>query len=191
MRALWVLLLVVTCGLLRAEEVAKNIIWLHQGKLKVAAETSWVIIAHRPSTEMSALGFQLHENKAEDGTPHSTNLAITTYDVRNLEALLSFNTALLAQPKAGEVASEYAGWSIRRWQGTQQGVEYIILDARTVNAASKLGLHIRLAWPLLAGNPDGYNDRMTGLLNSMIEQVNRDNPAPSPQGTEPDAGSGR
>ncbi|GEM_PF-6121127 len=175
MRIYHIMMLVMALTLAHAEDNSENVIRLHNGQLEIHSDSAWAIISHTPGSGRSAVAFQLLGNQAEVGTPHSSNLVVTAIDVTVTELLIPFTQVLISKPKEGEVDSEYKGWAVRRWSGKQDEVDYSIIDARTTNTATSLGVHIRIAWPMLADNPEGYDDRMLEIVHVMIQQINRDN----------------
>ena len=156
----------------------KNELWMHNSTLNIKADSSWVIIAHHPFGSRSSIAFQILDNEAEKGTPDSTNLVISTYDFSDIQNLLDFTKAVQSKPQEGEVDTNYEGWVIRTWSGSQGETKYTIADARTTNKATGLGIHVRLAWPLLKDNPKNYDQTMKMLLESVMSQINKSHPEP-------------
>jgi len=154
----------------------ENTIHLHNGELETSSSSEWAIIAHRPAGDRTVVAFQLFENKAEEGTDDSTNLSIATFYLKDTESMMAFVQPLTKKAEEGEKDSEYGGWAIRDWSGKQGEVEYRISDARLTHDRLSIGIHVRLAWPLLDANPKGYEDRMKKVLQELLDGITKRNP---------------
>lgn len=164
-------LLAITAG-----QAADNEIFLDNGDLRISAPSDWVILAHSPTGNRTVIAFQLFTNPAEVGTPNSTNLAISTFAFKDPESTQAFSAPLTKRTQDTTTTREYAVWSIREWQGDQNGAKYQIQDARTTNKTLNIGIHVRLAWPILPDNPPGYEDSMNAVLKTVLDSISRDNP---------------
>lgn len=173
------LLLLSAFSLLAAD--SENRVYLHNGELETRASSRWAIIAHRPAGNRTVVAFQLFENKAEEGTDESTNLSIATFYLKDTESTMAFVQPLTEKAEEGEKDSEYGDWAIRDWTGKQGEVEYRISDARLTHDRLSIGIHVRLAWPMLDANPKGYEDQMKKLLRDLLDGITKRNPAKAEQ----------
>lgn len=149
----------------------KNTIFLHDGKVTLKVPSDWVIIQHIPKGIKTLIAFQLMNNPAEAGTQDSTNLAITTFDLRDAKMTMNFVGELIKKLKKGEKQSEYKDWAIRQWSATQGKTKYIIYDARFTLEKSSAGIHVRIAWPELDKNPKDYNKIMKTTLENILMEI--------------------
>jgi len=168
------LLLLSAISLLAAD--SENTIQLHNGELETRSSSKWAIIAHRPAGNRTLVAFQLFENKAEAETEESTNLSITTFYLKDIESTMAFVQTLTKKAEEGEQDSEYGGWVIRDWSGKQGEVEYRITDARLTHDRLGIGIHVRLAWPILKKNPKNYDAKMKKLLRDLLDDITKRNP---------------
>lgn len=150
---------------------SENTIYLHNGQLEARVPSEWVIIAHNPKGNRTAAGFQLLGNKAEEGTGDSTNLSVTTFYLKDTESMLAFVQPLTKKPEEGERDSEFGEWAIREWSGDQGDTKYRIIDARLSHVRLSVGIHVRLAWPLLEKNPKDYENQMQIVLHTILKRI--------------------
>ena len=156
-------------------ESAENTIVLHNGKLPVKVPAEWAIIAHQPGGNRTLVAFQTFDNPAEEGTEFSTNLVITTYNLGDAETALSFVRGL-QEKQENEAESEFGDWAIRSWSGGEGGATYQIRDARCNHPELPIGIHVRVAWPQLEGNPKEYDARMRTVLEKLLGSIVRRKP---------------
>lgn len=161
---------------LAAGRAAENEIFLQNGSLQLGVPSDWVILAHSPTGNRSVIAFQIFGNPAEVGTRNSTNLAISTFALKDPESAQAFAAPLTKRTQDATTSRDYENWSIREWQGDQDGTKYQIMDARTTNKSLNVGIHLRLAWPLLASNPADYGDTMNALFKTTLDSISRKNP---------------
>ena len=60
-------------------------------------------------------------------------------------------------------------------------MEYRISDARLTHDRLAIGIHVRLAWPILEGSPKGYDDQMKKLLRNLLDGITKHNPTKAEQ----------
>lgn len=154
---------------------AENEIFLQNGSIQLGVPSDWVVLAHSPTGNRTVVAFQIFGNPAEVGTPNSTNLAISTFALKDPESAQAFAAPLTKRTQDATSSREYESWSIREWQGDQNGTKYQIMDARSTNKTLNVGIHVRLAWPLLANNPADYGDTMNSLFKTMLDSISRKN----------------
>ena len=172
-KILWQLCFVAFSQLCNASE---NTIFLPDGGLEVRVPSNWGIVGHKPSGNQTVAAFQLFENKAEVGTEESTNLSVTIFNLKDPETMLEFIQPLTQGVKDGELDSKFGEWVIRDWSGKQGDVQYRISDARLSHSRLGSGIHVRLAWPMLKGNPKDYDEQMKKLLHNFLGEVTKRNP---------------
>lgn len=171
-------LLVAVVSLATASE---NTIHLHNGKLEAQIPSDWVIIGHKPKGNRTVIAFQLLGNKAEEGAGDSTNLSISTFYLKDTESMSAFVQPLMKKPEEGEKDSEFGEWAIREWSGNQGGTKYRITDARLSHSRLSVGIHVRLAWPLLEKNPKDYEKKMKAVLHMLLKSIADLNPPTAEQ----------
>ncbi|CAN5733823.1 hypothetical protein BH09VER1_BH09VER1_39620 [soil metagenome] len=161
---------------LTGSQAKENEIFLHNGGIVLAVPSDWVILAHSPTGKRTVIAFQIFGNPAEIGGANSTNLSISTFALNDPEAAQAFAAPLTKRAQETTTTREYENWSIREWQGDQNGTKYQIIDGRATNKALNVGIHVRLAWPLLPNNPDVYEDTMKTLFKTMLDSITQKNP---------------
>ncbi len=161
---------------LTAGPAAENEIFLNNGTVHLGVPSDWVILAHSPTGNRTVVAFQIFGNPAEVGSGNSTNLAISTFALKDPEAAQAFAAPLTKRTQDSVTNRTDGNWAIREWQGDQDGAKYQILDARIVNKALNVGIHVRLAWPLLPNNPVDYEDTMNALLKTTLDSIAQKNP---------------
>ncbi|MCK4563835.1 MAG: hypothetical protein KAU94_04080 [Verrucomicrobia bacterium] len=173
-----ILLLTIFSLAIQSHANKKNEIWIHDSTLCIKANPSWIILAHHPFASASRVDFQLVDNEEAEKVTLESELSITTYDLPDKQAVMAFNKEKLSRPTEEAIVTSYEEWSITSWSRDIEGTTYKTTDARTINKSTKLGIIIRLDWPLFKDNPKGYNQRMNTLLESLISQINKSHPEP-------------
>lgn len=159
---------------LTAGRAAENEIFLNNGSIHLGVPSDWVILAHSPTGNRTVVAFQIFGNPAEIGSGNSTNLAISAFALKDPETAQAFAAPLTRRTQEATTKA-YEGWEIREWQGDQDGAKYQIRDARMVNKKQNVGIHVRLAWPLLPNNPVDYEDTMSTLLKTTLDAITQKN----------------
>jgi hypothetical protein len=149
-----------------------------KGYVRFTVPDEWQVLAMNTMPPVSVAAFQV-ENPADEGTPHSTNVAISLFHIeteRGKAAVASVGKAYGPVPPS---VSALDGWTIYTQQAEQQGVAYTIIDAKKAFADVIVGL--RLAWPRLAANPQGYEQSMDGAFEALRRSVNSGLGVPEPR----------
>jgi hypothetical protein len=137
------------------------------GYIAFRVEADWPVVATRSQPPLSLFVFQL-PNPADEGTPDSTNLAVSVFQLDSEEGKAAFARPPIAtgsEPKRERIED----WEVLRREGTQGGTTYAILDAR--RAFRHGGVAIRLAWPRLAANAPDYEAGIERTLRALLASV--------------------
>lgn len=143
-------------------------IFTAHGFVGFTAEDHWPVIAMHSEMPVAVAAFQIPD-EADNGTPDSTNLAITLAqadDERGKAALAHYDAEHQA---AAASAHTFQGWTTYTYESSQGATMYTIIDARSVKA--DVTCEIRLAWPHLQGHTTDYNGHMEALLRAVLTSV--------------------
>lgn len=139
-----------------------------QGRVSFKCGAGWVILAMNGRPPVVNMTFQL-DNLADRGTADSTNLTFTLVTPENKD----FQKAISALDK-GRGATEitrgkFLDWETLLQEARQEKTTYMVLDA--TKPVADVIAHVRLAWPLLENNPDGYSDEMIKTFYAVLDSV--------------------
>jgi len=139
-----------------------------KGEVAFLAEDEWTVIASQTKLPVAVMAFQI-KDPADEGTPHSTNLAVSLYDPstpQGREAMKGIGRKYgTDQPKirrAGE-------WQVFDQQAVQGGTPYTILDAR--REVADVTVSVRLAWPSLKAHARNHASAMRDLFAKVLASI--------------------
>ena len=116
----------------------------------------------------AVFAFQIPD-RADEGTPHSTNVAVGIYDpntVQGRDALKTFGKRYgTSEPKSSHIGA----WQVLEQSADQGGTGYVILDAR--RDIVDVTATIRLAWPQLAAHSKDYDRKMRETFRKLLDSV--------------------
>jgi hypothetical protein len=116
----------------------------------------------------AVFAFQIPD-PADEGTPHSTNVAVGIYDpktVQGRDALKTFGKKYgTSDPKASRIGA----WQVLEQSADQGGTRYVILDAR--RDVVDVTATVRLAWPQLAAHSKDYDRAMRETFRKLLDSV--------------------
>jgi len=139
-----------------------------KGYVRFAVPDDWHLLAMQSKPPVSVVAFQI-VNPADEGTPHSTNVAISLFHVETEQgraAVASVGHQYGVEPPS--VRSQ-DGWSIYTQEAMQRGALYTVIDASKPFADVVVG--VRFAWPHLPANAPGYADSMNEAFASLRRSV--------------------
>jgi hypothetical protein len=151
-----------------ADAVELKILTDH-GYVAFAPGDDWPVISTQTHLPVAVMAFQI-PNAADEGTPDSTNLSISLYDLgteRGRDAFARSGAQLGLQPPSVE---NIGAWRVIRQESTQGATSYTILDAQRSTGAD-VAVSVRLAWPHLASNRAAYDAEMEAILRGFISSV--------------------
>ena len=133
--------------------------------VSVVVPDDWVVIGSQTKPPKTVVAFQI-PNKADEGTPDSSNLSISTFEVAETNAMQQL---LARYTPSNVVTTAHGEWTVRVYRSNQEQTEYVIRDA--FRRYGTFFVMVRLAWPHLKANPSDYDDRMgksfVDVLNSI------------------------
>ena len=138
------------------------------GFVAFAAAEEWPVVSMQPKMPVTASAFQI-PNPADDGTPHSTNLAFMFYEhgsAQAARALRSVGKQLGTQKPSRE---NFLQWEVFRQEALQHATTYVVLDAKRELAG--VTASVRLAWPRLLKNSVSYDADMKRLFETALRSV--------------------
>lgn len=139
-----------------------------KGYVTFSVGDNWRVLGMQPKPPISSAIFQI-ENAADNGTPDSTNLAITLYDPNSpkaKDASAKIGRQFGEKPATIETKGD---WTIYRQEALQNDTVYSILDARREIADVVVG--VRLAWPHLPNNSPSHGIDMEGTFDLVRQAI--------------------
>lgn len=141
------------------------------GWVGFVAEDHWPVIATQTKFPVAVMAFQI-PNTADQGTPDSTNLAISLIEIADKS-----QQAVSARAKIGRrigdnnpIVDQVGDWKTYTQAAKQGDTTYFVVDA-TKNVAD-VQVSVRLAWPEIGPDPDQYRVGMNSLLDKFLRSVN-------------------
>jgi len=144
-------------------------------RLRFSVPGDWPVIANKSTPEKTIFGFQI-PNPADDGTPDSSNLAITSTYLKDHVSRDAFEKK---DPSTNHEAREkklVEGWRCASFSSHQKSTEYVIWDCERIVA--DCGVAVRMAWPHLPKNPADYDKQMETVLSDFLMSVAPSKPLP-------------
>lgn len=138
------------------------------GYVRFSVPDDWGVMAMQTKPPVSVAAFQVF-NPADQGTPHSTNAAVTLYYPDTERGRTALSVIGRAYGNAPPSKSEVDGWTLYEQHPSQNGTAYTVLDAKKAVADVVVG--IRLAWPELPNNPPDYNSTMRNSFEALRQSV--------------------
>jgi hypothetical protein len=138
------------------------------GYVGYITDAHWHVIAMQSRPPVTVSAFYIPD-PAEEGTPDSTNLAISLFTPGVPQAEKAI--AAIGKPRgAAPVTTDSRnGWTIYRQDAYQGETLYTILDAKAAKGDVICG--VRLAWPHLKGHDSDYDAKMQSLFDALLSSV--------------------
>jgi len=128
----------------------------------------WPVIASKSTPEKAVFAFQI-PNRADEGTPDSTNLSIVSSFLKGAKDREAFDKKA-ATPEHGAVDKPLIdGWGCRSFRANQEKTQYVDWDCYRVVA--DCGVFVRMAWPHLPKNPVDYDKQMEKVLSDFLTSI--------------------
>ena len=128
----------------------------------------WPVIAMQSKLPVAAAGFQI-PNSADESTTDSTNLAITVYDEATSKGRDALGTVGRAYGQKPPTIDHRKNWVIYTQESKQEDTVYTVLDGKS--KVADVAVAIRLAWPHLANNKQGYDEEMKALFYRVLDSI--------------------
>jgi hypothetical protein len=138
------------------------------GYVRFAVPDEWSVLKAQTKPPVSAMAFQV-ANPADEGTPHSTNVAVLLMDTKTeagKKAASRIGAPVGTTPPA---VSREGVWTLYSQSADQGSVRYQVVDA--TRDVADVVVSIRFAWPELPGNGSGYSEAMRAALRGVQASV--------------------
>ena len=150
------------------EEKVRMGIVTHTGQIGFTVGADWKVIAMQSKLPKAVAAYQI-TNPADEGTPDSTNLAISLFEAASPDAKASM-LSLLASKAQGKIEKKKHGdWEVLCYSGQQGATTYSIRDA--FKPVADCVVMVRLAWPSLPKNPTDYDSTMEATFLAVIDSI--------------------
>ena len=137
-------------------------------RVQFSVPGDWPVIASKSTPEKTVFAFQI-PNRADEGTPDSTNLSIISSYLKDAKDREAFDKKA-AIPEHGAVdRSLIDGWGCRSFTAMQDKTQYVDWDCYRVVA--DCGVFVRMAWPHLPKNSGDYDKQMEKVLSDFLTSV--------------------
>lgn len=140
-----------------------------KGYVAFTVGEDWKVVQLDTDTPVATAVYQI-PNPADEKTAESTNVVIVLCDLSTDRGRRRFDIPLPTYGEDKPAESSLNGWTVYRQRGTQNEVEYTILDARREKIGD-MAASVRVAWPHLPGNARGYDEKMENTFRSFLASV--------------------
>lgn len=139
------------------------------GHVAFSAVDEWPVVAAQTHLPTAVMAFQI-PNSADEGTPDSTNLSLSLYDLGTPQGQKAFAALHVPSDSTPCPASAIDAWETSCTKARQGDTTYTIMDARRHEVAD-VAVNVRLAWPHLSSNPGDYDTRMKAVFRDFVLSV--------------------
>ena len=139
-----------------------------KGYVLYSVPSDWRVLTVQTKGATKAAAYQI-ANPADEGTPDSTNVLVTLYDLSDERGRAATAVIGKAYGSGGVEKSSDGEWTLYSQTASQNGTAYILIDATRSVADVMVG--IRCAWPHLPRNPEGYDSHIRALCESLWRSV--------------------
>jgi hypothetical protein len=139
-----------------------------KGHVTYTAGDGWVVLGAQSKLPVAAFGYQIPD-PADEGTPHSTNVSVSLYDLDTSKGREAFGTIGKKYGAGEPKASRVREWRVLEQSANQGGTRYVILDA--YRAVADVTVAVRLAWPQLAAHSRGHDRKMRKVFEDLLSSV--------------------
>jgi hypothetical protein len=149
-----------------------------RGYVSFAVPDEWRVLTMQTKPPVSVAAFQVF-NPADAGTRHSTNVAISVFDVeseRGKQAMTIVGRRYGAQEP---VVTSEGDWTVYSQQHDQGDMQYAVVDAK--KQLADVVVAVRFAWPHLPNNPPQYDREMQEAFRSVLASVKGGLGRPAPR----------
>jgi hypothetical protein len=134
-------------------------------RVEFSVPGNWPVIASKSTPEKTIFAFQI-PNRADEGTPDSTNLSIVSSYLKDAKDREAFDKKA-ATPEHGAVEKALVdGWGCRSFSAMQNETQYVDWDC--YRFVADCGVFVRMASPHLPKNPADYDKQMEKVLDDFL-----------------------
>ena len=137
-------------------------------RIQFSVPSSWPVIASKSDAEKTVFAFQI-PNKADKGTPDSSNLAIISLFFKDAEAKDTFEKKASNPENDAQERKLVDGWRCYTFSGMQGATQYVVWDCYGI--VGDCGVSVRIAWPHLPKIPPDYDAQMEAVLSDFLMSV--------------------
>ncbi|WP_154668249.1 hypothetical protein [Pseudoduganella violaceinigra] len=152
-----------------------------KGYVRFAVPDEWIVLNMNTKPPVSVAAFQV-PNPADEGTPHSTNVALTLFHVETERGRAAVSSVGKAYSPKPPVVSTLEGWTIYTQEAKQEGTTYSIIDAK--KPCADVVVALRFAWPHLSSDPRGYDKSTSIAFEALRHSVTSGLGTPEPRAGE-------
>lgn len=137
-------------------------------RVQFSVPGDWPVIASKSTPEKTVFAFQI-PNRADEGTPDSTNLSIVSSYLKDAKEREAFDRKAATAERGAVNKTLVDGWGCRSFIAMQDKTQYVDWDCYRVVA--QCGVFVRMAWPHLPKNPEDYDKQMEKVLSDFLTSV--------------------
>jgi hypothetical protein len=156
------------CILASVAVATDRVVFTVVDRIQFAVPGEWPVVASKSTPEKTVFAFQI-PNKAEKGTPDSTNLSIVSAYLKDAQDKDAFEKKAASSEPNSQEKKLVEGWQCRSFSGMQKSTQYVIWDCYRIVAGC--GVFVRIAWPHLPNNPSDYDKQMETVLSDFLISV--------------------
>lgn len=138
------------------------------GTVAFAVPDEWRVLSVQTKPPISTFAFQV-PNAADEGTPHSTNVAVTLFHTEFERGREAADVPVRKYGPKDPKTDELDGWTIHTQEATQSDAQYVIVDAK--KPVGDVVAAVRFAWPRLAANDSDYDEQMHAALSRLLKSM--------------------
>jgi hypothetical protein len=139
-----------------------------KGYVRFGAGRDWSVLSLRSKAPVATAVFQI-KNKADDGTPDSTNLIISLLSPGTKPADKALEDFGKVYGEGKAQVSKNSDWTVYRQQAHQGPTLYTIIDAK--KPVADVIVTVRLAWPKLAKGAASYDVSMQATFQQFLQSI--------------------
>jgi hypothetical protein len=139
-----------------------------KGNVTFTAGDDWPVVSAQSKLPVAAFAYQIPD-PADEGTPHSTNVSVSFYDLETTRGREAFTTIGKRYGTGEPKVSRIGEWQVLEQSVNQGGTGYVILDAH--RAVADVTVAVRLAWPQLVAHARGYDRKMRDVFEKLLSSV--------------------
>jgi hypothetical protein len=138
-----------------------------KGYVGFSVPKDWRVLSLQSKPPVAAAAF-LAPNSADEGTPDSTNIAISLIQSEADQGKSALNR--VGKSYEGDVeTSSRSGWECYAQSAHQKKTIYTILDAK--KSVADVTVSVRVAWPHLPKNSPSYDSDMKALFGTLLDAI--------------------
>ena len=163
--------LILLLTLSSAAEAVELTVVTTNGYVSFSAGDEWAVVATQSKLPVAVVAFQI-KDPADEGTPDSTNVAVSLYDLNVPAGREGLKRLGRKYGSASPTVSRVDEWQVSDQRNSQNGTDYTILEAR--REVADVTVAVRLAWPHLKAHAQSHESEMRELFSKLLASVHGD-----------------